>query len=41
MHIQYEFPWGRDTVERIRNYGDRHVARHHNEKGISHEVKTA
>lgn len=40
VHIQYEFPWGCDTVEILCNYGDRHIARLQNETGISHEVQT-
>ncbi|KAK2192049.1 hypothetical protein NP493_40g07041 [Ridgeia piscesae] len=38
-HIQYEFPWGQDTVEVLRNYGNRHIARLQDETGISHEGK--
>lgn len=38
-HIRYEFPWGHDTVEIVRNYGDRHIARLQDETGISHEVQ--
>ena len=39
-HIQYEFPWGQDTVEILRNYGNSHIARLQDESGISHEVQT-